>query len=115
MIYCVKTLISSKESNKSGKRPTSVSRPISRQNKSLVEIGKKIINQIPDSLDTFVTDKILKDFQAEIPPPPTSSRSDRKIKSKEPGPTPSMKFPPKQKTNADEDLISSMANRLKQV
>ena len=55
---------SSKESNKSGKRPTSVSRPVSRQNKSLVEIGKKIINQIPDSLDTFVTDKILKDFQA---------------------------------------------------
>lgn len=26
-----------------------------------------------------------------------------------------MKFPPKQKANIDEDLISSMANRLKQV
>jgi hypothetical protein len=26
-----------------------------------------------------------------------------------------MKFPPKQKANMDEDLISSMANRLKQV
>lgn len=26
-----------------------------------------------------------------------------------------MKFPPRQKTNADDDLITTMANRLKQV
>lgn len=60
-----------------------------------------------------MADKIYKDFQAEIPPPPTSARSDRKSRSKEPVPTP--KFPPRQRTNADDDLVSSMANRLKQV
>lgn len=37
---------------------------------------------MPDILDTYVADKIYKDFQAEIPPPPSSRSTGRKSNSK---------------------------------
>lgn len=73
-----------------------------------------------DLLDDSVTKKILKDFQAEIPPLPSSARSQKKIpmndidSNKKP-----IGLPPKvQKgslSSGDDSLISSMAARLKQV
>jgi hypothetical protein len=62
-------------------------------NKSLVNAGKNIVDfPIPDILDDHVNRYILKEFQAEIPPP--SIKSEKKINHKEgtPGVPPRQKF-----------------------
>lgn len=71
-------------------------------------------------LDDDVTKKILKDFAAEIPPLPTTAKSQKKIplNDNDLGKK-GVGLPPKvQKgpiSSGDESLIGSMATRLKQV
>ena len=99
----------SRNSNRSG---SARNRSGSRENGSLVGAGQRLLQPTPDILDSHVANHILREFQAEIPPP-SSVRSEKKINSKEK----QQKYPPRQKTNmqGDDDLVASMANRLKQV
>lgn len=63
-------------------------------NKSLVNAGRNIVDHsIPDILDDQVNRYILREFQAEIPPP--SIKSEKKISHKEGAPG----LPPRQKFN----------------
>jgi hypothetical protein len=62
-----------------------------------------------------VTKHILKEFAAEIPPPPSSIKSEKKISAKDEN---QMRLPPKQKSclpQGENDLLTSMAARLKTV
>ena len=69
-----------------------------------------------DILDDDVTRHILKEFAAEIPPPP-SIRSEKKVNHKEEN---AMRLPPKQKSSvpvvgSENDLLTSMSARLRAV
>ncbi len=109
--------------SKSRERPKSRTN-LKNNNSALLNAGKNMFESpyepSTDLLDDDVTKKILKDFAAEIPPLPSTSKSQKKIPmndldyNKKP-----IGLPPKnQKSNnnlsGDDSLISSMAARLKQ-
>lgn len=100
--------------NKKPQSRQSNSRGKSRDtNKSLVNAGKNIIGDhasIPDILDDQVNRYILREFQAEIPPP-MSAKSEKKIPNGLP-PTPKGQ---KNGNNSENELLTSMAARLKNV
>lgn len=78
--------------------------------------GKNIISaSIPDILDDQVGRYVLREFEAEIPPPPQSVKSEKKISSKDGN----IMLPPRQQKaslpGSENDLITSMATRLKNV
>lgn len=84
------------------------------RNRSLVNAAKNMMAEPKDILDDDVTKHILKEFAAEIPPPP-SVKSEKKISAKDEN---VMRLPPKQRgqlPQGENDLLTSMAARLKAV
>ena len=80
----------------------------------MVNAAKNMIAEPKDILDDDVTKHILKEFAAEIPPPP-SVKSEKKISAKDEN---VMRLPPKQRAQlpqGENDLLTSMAARLKAV
>ena len=61
------------DSWKKNKRERSRSRSNSRDksNRSILQAGKNIVESTPDILDDQVQKYVLKEFQAEVPPPPS--------------------------------------------
>lgn len=88
-------------------------------NNSLVNAGKKIIYEpSPDILDDELSKRILKDFASELSPPVPSSKIEKKTAGKEES---TGKLPPRQKVSnttapqSENDLLTTMASRLKNV
>jgi UBX domain-containing protein 11 len=82
-----------------------------------VTAARNIVSDPKDILDDDVTKHILKEFAAEIPPPPASVRSEKKISYKDEN---AMRLPPKQKSSvpavgSENDLLTSMSARLRTV
>ena len=98
-------------------KPKSRSKSREKSNHSLAQAGRNIIadHPIPDALDDHVSKFILREFQAEIPPPPSvkSIRSEKRIPHKDQN-MPPMK-PRSNLPGQDGDLLGSMANRLKTI